>query len=288
MNNTLPPITKNHKSIKYPFHTYTPSDLHNKHILILGHGSITSPDIVEESARMFSSFTKDFEKYGIAALMPVLPRKVGPNPSQYLDSQILERAVMIDTCDPYYARPDKEIVKMIVLFQRELREKGYNISDTVFFSGASAGACMAQRMAVLYPDIVAGTAIFLSGIFLYPEKELESVELTYPFGVSDISALDGTQFNKELSLKIPQYIFVGEQETRGGPFDFEIRSQLGRIEEFRKVLGENPLEMTQKYLDYLKKQNTPFDAVIKKGVGHDCSGSDFRKGFEYIIENGLK
>jgi predicted esterase len=274
------------EGIKYPFHLFIPEKVKTQNFIIWGHGSEKGEDIKEATLDQFDYYTETFEELGIPAVMPILPRL--QKESESLDAQIFERKVMLEECQSEYSRPDREVVKIGVETRKILKQKGIDMEEKFLIGGVSAGATMADRFSFLYPQLVAGKALFLSGLFVYPEEKLNEVDMPYPFGTKDFKKLEvGENFSQKDFLNIPTYLYIGSEDNseKNNIFNFESRNlsneQKGRM---MRVVGENQLEITKKYSEYMSTKNPRFKSFQNPQVGHKASLEEVRKGVEYLVD----
>jgi len=95
-----------------------------------------------------------------------------------------------------------------------LRSAGYKVHDKVFVSGFSAGAMFAQRYCLLHPNRVRGIAAGqCGGSLTVPGTSYNGVEMNWPVGVNDFQSLLGYDFNISYCQQIPQFIYIGDQDT---------------------------------------------------------------------------
>jgi hypothetical protein len=275
-------------NIKYPFHLFIPQEIRVSNLLVWGHGSIRSENFEQLQERSYEQFEYEAEVFndvGLAVVMPILPRCWNEKDhDQSVDAQILERPTMLSISNGLYCRPDLKILKMVEWVKKAISKDRESLHEKIIVGGVSAGASMADRFSALYPDIIAGNLLFGPGLFIYPESELGGISLPYPFGSSDIAKINGSRFNREEFLDFPRYIFVGEEEDQDnmGSFNYEVRHHLEHIQDLIQVIGKNPLEITNKYVDYLLEQDAEVVLHVKADTGHKVRKDDIEKGLEVL------
>lgn len=282
-----PDITtfENIPGIRYPFHLFIPPKVKHKYVVVWGHGSYRGPDLINATKKEFSNFKKTFTRLGLITLMPVLPRIDEKDLHKQLDAQLMEQPTITGKCQEFYSRPDLVILKIIKHAQKLLREQRYAVRKKIIIGGSSAGGTMANRMSVLHTSLVAGAVIFISGSFMYIEREINNIPLPYPYGIRDIDEIEDNHFNRIQFLKIPSYIFIGKHDTNpdNDPFGFEIRHFQDREDELGSIFGNNQLERTKHYANYLKKLGMKVELRIHPSYGHMFDYKEIRKGFRWVL-----
>ncbi len=146
-------------------------------------------------------------KLDAALLMPVFPR--GPD----LYTHSLGRATMLTT-DPALRRLDLQVLAMIEDAQTKLSEQGNTLQAQVLLSGFSASAMFATRFAAMHPTTVRALAAGgLNGFVILPLPRLGAVDLAFPLGVGDLSAIAGQRFDASSWQRLPQFLFMGAADT---------------------------------------------------------------------------
>ncbi len=147
------------------------------------------------------------QKLDAVMLMPVFPR--GPD----LYTHSLGRATML-TADPALRRLDLQVVAMIQDAQAKLREQGHALQAQVLLCGFSASAMFVTRFAAMHPTTVRALAAGgLNGFVILPFSKLGAVDLAFPLGVGDLSAIAGRPFDTSSWKRIPQLLFMGAEDT---------------------------------------------------------------------------
>ena len=105
---------------------------------------------------------------------------------------------------------------------KNLRKKTVEVDKKILIMGFSASGMFANRFALLHPDLVKGGRYWLTGglaLFL-PLTNYGEQALNYPVGVADLKMVAGKEFDEENYRKIPQYFFIGEDDTNDSvPYD---------------------------------------------------------------------
>jgi hypothetical protein len=133
--------------------------------------------------------------------------------------------------------------------------------------------------ALLHPTRVQALASGqCGGALTLPERLYGATPLEWPSGVYDFGALVGSPFDGMAYRQIPQYIYIGNQDTAnstlGNPYEVlnepgEVWSSIEQINFLNQTFGATDpvrLQNQVQYLNQLGYQNIKFDSRI--GVGH--------------------
>lgn len=213
------------ENIVYNWFSYVPANLNKfmtAHILIAGqNGNIVSDnyaELIEECHNQAQWRMNLAESYNYILITPVIPRSVS-NWVTYTVS--LDKESLLDPTD-FNQRPDLKVNLMIDQLTRMLTDEGYNISDKVFIEGFSAGAMFAQRYCLLHPERVQAIAAGqCGGSMTVPGNNYDGTNMNWPVGVNDFSALVGYELNMSAYQQVPQFIYIGDKDTKNSTVDVE-------------------------------------------------------------------
>lgn len=277
---------------RYAFQVAFPEDFSNDGtiypIVLWGHGSYSKMDysrIIERTTMDEFEYIAEFcNKYNAIAVMPALPREDGTRTSPPLDTQILSRFTMIHNFADFYYRPDLEILEFLDDLKNTLETNGYNIREKYVTGGVSAGASLAERITFLHPERFSSMAILCAGVFMYPLKSINGINLPYPFGVYDLEEISN-EFEKELFDKLRIYLYVGELETDHAhdSLRYETAYEENLNERIESVLGDNPYARTLLYNKFVKNNGNEVKLKIGKGLAHQVSKGDMEEAFKFLI-----
>jgi hypothetical protein len=259
--------------IPYDWFTYVPTNLkkdRQNYILVSGlHGNPTDDyeEIIEKSriqAGMRKAWAYDLE---VAVLVPVVPT----SPRYVYYPVAFDVTSFLESTPPFYQRADLKALLMIDEFLEALRTDGYTMSDKVFIEGFSAGGMFAQRFTLLHPERVQAIAAgHCGGTFTLPESSYDDVTINWPVGINDFSTLVGYEFNRSAYLQVPQYIYIGDEDTAitldGVQVLWRSQSQIDYIQGTFGYYGPEILEKQIEYLRSIGYDNITFKMYI--GVGH--------------------
>lgn len=285
-------LIKSTKDIKYDYLLYIPDNIREAQIVVWGHGStpdeVKYEDISDFIEPSFNNILSYCNKLNLVAVMPLLPRFADANeyPLVKFDSQIMTKEVMFDNYSPEnepYKRPDLEIVKMIESVKDMLKKDDVKVKEKIVIGGVSAGANMANRFSLLYPELVEFSLLLLSGIFMYPESKMNEVTLNYPFGTNNIDQLVNKGFNKEEFSGIKHFLYVGEQDNnpRNDIARFEFIAERDK-QNIGKVIGLDSVSRTKNYANYLESLGIDVELYIEPELGHNVNGKVMDKTFGYL------
>jgi pimeloyl-ACP methyl ester carboxylesterase len=262
------------ETIAYSWFTYIPSNLRKEqlnYILINGlHGNIQTDnyeEVVAESRTQAEWRTSLADQLRAIMLVPVIPT----SPGYFYYPVAFGMRTFGDPTPSSYQRADLKVNLMIDRLISDLRSEGYNMSEKVFIEGFSAGGMFAQKYTLLHPERVQAIAAGHCGSSLtLPESFYGSVPLNWPVGINDLPQLVGHQFNIEAYMRVPQYIYIGEQD-RGTLSDgveewWGSQSQIDFVEGTFGDYASEILERQTAYLNSIGYDNIEFKKY--SGVPH--------------------
>lgn len=279
------------EQIKYPYVLYVPPNNLNvkTNIMMWGAGTVHAETPEQQAQEIIEGSIPDSimsvcEQFQIACITPVLPRDRinGIN----LDAQILSRATMLDTtnCPDYYKGPDKEILKMLKQVRMSLQSIGNTVDDKFIFAGISAGANQANRLSLLYPQIVKASAVLSAGDYFYPEGTINGQRIGYPFGTADIELIEQQQFDREEFKQIRHLFYIGKQDVAQNrdPFSHDLNGNQELVARLGPLLGTNQVDRGLRYVDHLTKMGMDLELIFREDLGHGVDGKVMSKLIEFI------
>ena len=178
------------------------------------------------------------DELGVVLLVPAFVR---PAKEWKVYTHALDRDSLI-TQDEILKRHDLQLISMIDAARASLREKGIETEDRVLIQGFSASGMFANRFAVLHPDRVLAVAAGAPGGWpIVPVATDGDLKLPYPAGVEDLESLTGKPFDLETYRKIPQLIYLGDQDDNDS-LDFEDGWEKEAASPLQKQFGEKPID----------------------------------------------
>jgi len=271
-------------TISYNWFSYLPRSIdpsQPSYIWVSGiHGNIYTDaytKITEESRSQAEWRTELASEHNYILLVPVIPR-----PNIKFDYAVsLPWYVFLPETAPFLQRPDEKINLIINKLLEELRTDGYSVHDRVYMDGFSAGAMFTQRFALLHPErIQAIAAGQCGGAITLPEISYNNTPMDWPVGVNNYKKLVGYDFNREEYKKIPQFIYIGDQDVKHstlywGPYEDdynEVWRTPGEIYFLKASFGDSDPIRLQKQVAYLN--NLGYTNIIFKlypGIGHQLT-----------------
>ena len=143
-------------------------------------------------------------------LIPAFPR---PKTDWEIYTHALDRDTLLVKSGEL-KRLDLQLLAMISQAKKVLANHSVKIKDKVILTGFSASGSLANRFSMLHPEslklVVAGG---LNGILMLPVNKIADEKLNYPLGVNDFNSIAGIGFNRAEWVSLPQFLFMGENDT---------------------------------------------------------------------------
>ncbi|MGS0690436.1 hypothetical protein [Shewanella sp. 30m-9] len=175
------------------------------------------------------------KKLNSPIMIPVFPRSK-------TDWEIYTHALDRDTLlveSGKLKRLDLQLLAMISQAKKILANHSVKIKDKVILTGFSASGSLANRFSMLHPEslqlVVAGG---LNGILMLPADKVSDEKLNYPLGVNDFKNITGRDFSKTKWASLPQFLFMGENDTNDAVKYDDAYSDAER-KTIHSVLGQN-------------------------------------------------
>lgn len=118
-----------------------------------------------------------------------------------------------------------------------------------------------------------------------PESMYSNIQMKWPVGVSDFSTLVGNEFDLENYKKVPQYIYIGDQDTKNstlwGPN--ELWRTQAQIDFLNSTFGStDPIRLQDQvaYLNSLSYSNITFRLYV--GIGHQLTNEMLDDTFAFF------
>lgn len=198
-------------------------------------------------------------------LIPIFPR---PAKEWELYTHAFDRDVA-SIKEGAMKRLDLQLIAMIEHSKTVLKKYGIATKEKFLMNGFSASGTFANRFTLIHPTLVAGTACGgINAIPILCVKKLEKIELKYPIGISDFEQLFGTTVNLEEYKKVPQFIYMGENDKNDAVLFDDAYSKAERKLIF-KLLGQQliPDRFSKCESVYIEnKVNSTFK--VYPGIGH--------------------
>ena len=143
-------------------------------------------------------------------------------------------------------------------------------------NGFSASGTFANRFTLIHPELIAGVACGgINAITILPISKLDGKKLKYPLGIYDFETLFASKFNITEYQKVPQFIYMGENDNNDAVLFDDAYSNSERKIIF-KLLGK--IMIPDRFLNcekiYTKnKVNSTFK--IYPNIGHETEQTVF-------------
>jgi predicted esterase len=211
-------------------------------------------------------------KLKVPFLIPVFPR---PAKEWKIYTHAFDRdAASIKEGD--MKRLDLQLIAMVENAKVVLKNYGINIKEKFLMNGFSASGTFANRFTLIHPTLVAGTAC--GGINAMPIlciSKLEKTKLIYPIGTSDFKHLFGSNVDLEEYKKVPQFIYMGQNDKNDAVLfdDGYSRSERKII---LKLLGKELVPERFSKCESIYAQNKVNSTFrVYPGIGHETDKQVF-------------
>jgi predicted esterase len=140
---------------------------------------------------------------------------------------------------------------------------GVRLAERVLVYGFSRGGQMAHRLALFYPEKVAGVAVVAAGSYTLPRAtapvEGREQPLPFPFGVADLQRYAGRPFDARSLRAVPFWVGVGATDTA--------TEQVPRP--WDPYIGSTRLERAERFSRALQGLGAPVTFQVFSGAGHE-------------------
>jgi pimeloyl-ACP methyl ester carboxylesterase len=272
-------------TIVYDWFTYVPTNLSKSEpaYILIDTSHKTSFDYSYDEAtyaRQHAEWRKSLaEQHKYVLLVPAIPR----TPEYY--TVAFQKECFLDSAELFYQRPNEKVNLMIDECIRTLEQDGYNVQEKVFVWGFSAGGMWANRYSLLHPERVrAFAAGQAGGALTLPESRYNATPMDWPIGVNDFLFLVGSSFNQNAYKEVPQFIYIGDQDTNTtlwGPGELWTQSQIDFI---KATFGDTPPAILENQCDYLRALGYDITFRLYSGVGHEITSDMDNDVFEFFAQ----
>ena len=213
------------KGFEWPYYLCIPKGLSGNTILLVepnNTGTWSDDQAVHDAAALsLVRWRSDFAvKLGVPLLVPTFPRPINPQAPEPggIYTQALDRYSLLTDAvvnGGSIKRIDLQLIAMIRDAQERLAAMGFRVDSKVFMMGFSASGAFTSRFTMLHPEIVRAAAPGSPGGWpLAPVSEWwGGTTLRYPVGIADVQPLTGQPVDLAGVRRVPQYIYVGDQDT---------------------------------------------------------------------------
>ena len=254
-----------------PFLLIIPKNIENNSTLIMESNNLETnnkKELFKQSIET-AKHLLELSKSKSPILIPILAsEKEGPY-WQQLSSECFKKDKNIHLKIMQTIEKSKAIIK---------KKRNIEINDKIFLNGYSSSGVFAQRLALIYPEIIDTACIGgASGSIPIIDSRID-----YPIGIGNYEKIFQKAFNKEEYKKINFEYYVGSLETyiktnRNGNiepmhdmsyFNRSIPTEIGRQQ--RLILGTDLFDRAKKAVEILKEQGVK----INHNVLYNCIHND--------------
>lgn len=222
------------------------------------------------------------DAFNLPLLMPVFNR---PESQWKMYTHSLDRDTLEETKGEL-ARIDLQLIQMIEHSKGLLSERDILTSPKVVLYGFSASGSFVNRFTALHPERV--QAVVSGGINympILPVAVSSDKELNYPIGINNIEKYTNEKFDLGLYSKIPQFIFMGSEDTNDTLY-FDDAFNADEREVVLNVLGDNLLGRWNKSKQIYESKGIHAYFLLYEGVAHSITEaieSDIQKFLKPIV-----
>lgn len=209
-------------------------------------------------------FTKTLK---VPLLVPTFSR---PEKIWQVYTQALDRDTVL-TSEPKFIRLDLQLLAMIADARDRLSSRSIITDEKVFVNGFSADAMFANRFTAIHPNRIKAAAIGAPGGWpLAPVSTWNGESLNYHIGVADFAQIIGKPFDQGTFSSVPQYFYLGDQDTNDSvpnedSYSAEQRQQVERL------FGTAPVERWEHAKEIYSSIGASAQFVTYPGVGHETT-----------------
>jgi dienelactone hydrolase len=199
-------------------------------------------------------------------LVPVFPR------SEDLYTHSLNRRTL-QIKDERLRRIDLQLLRMAEDARRRLAAMGIAVHEKLLLTGFSASGAFVNRFTALHPDKVQAVAAgAVNGMLILPTTAIGSERLPFPIGISDMQAVTGQSFKLEAWRRIPQFIYMGADDTNDAvKFDDAYTTEERAL--IYRLLGERMQpERWERCQSLYRQANANVVFKTYPGIGHGTNG----------------
>lgn len=231
------------KGFNFPYILRKPKELKpQKHtVLLVETNNSGSNDSFQHHLEMATKFAGNggigpvaAGKLNLPLLVPVFPRS---ETGWHIYTHALDRDTLTSEGTDI-SRLDVQLIHMIEDARTRLAQAGWVLRDKVVLCGFSASGTFANRMTMLHPNkVLAVVSGGINALAILPIEELGGHTLDYPLGIGDIDEFVVDSFDLEAWQRIPQYLFMGYEDTNDAVSYDDAYSQRERLI-VHEVIGE--------------------------------------------------
>ncbi len=153
---------------------------------------------------------------------------------------------------------------------------GLDLAPRVVIFGASRGAQLAHRFALVYPERTRALALMAGGVWTLPQREVvtdgQRSVLPYPFGAGDLRERFGRELNEGALRRVLFWVGVGanDNDPREVPRQWD------------PLLGNNRLARAQAFVRRLGELGARAQLTVFPGVGHTLTDEMRAQALDFL------
>jgi predicted esterase len=167
---------------------------------------------------------------------------------------------------------EAQLPRIVQFVQGLPNATGLNTQPQILVYGFSRGAQTADRLALAYPDLIAGVVSNSAGTYTLPVSTAGARPLTFPFGTADFKGLLGQSFEANSFARVPFWIGVGAADS--DPVDVP--------HEWDPYLGNTRLARAGRFADWLKSAGVNAQVHVFAGLGHAESDLERSEAVDFL------
>ena len=160
----------------------------------------------------------------------------------------------------------------------------------MLIEGFSAGAMFAQRYCLLHPERVQAIAAGqCGGSLTVPADNYNGTDMDWPVGINDFQHLTGSGFNLNEYQQIPQFIYIGDQDTKSSTvywtFDAGGIFTQSQIDFLNKSFGDSDPVRLENQCNYMTEIGCNIEFKLYPGVGHQYTSGMVDDIFKFFAQH---
>lgn len=220
----------------------------------------------------------------IPLLVPIFPR---PASTGDVYTHFLDRDTIL-IADGALKRLDLQLLAMIADARPRLEAMKRPVRAKVLMNGFSASGQFANRFVLLHPEMAAAVACGgINGFITLPVAELKSRPLNFSVGIADLEKIAGRPFDRAAYLAIPQFAYMGAEETNDAVVHKDAYSDEERTLIF-ELLGRKMMpDRWEAVQAVYQGEKVPIQFKTYDGIGHGTDGrinKEVAEFFRGVIE----
>ncbi|MCA1659145.1 MAG: hypothetical protein LC642_01175 [Verrucomicrobiaceae bacterium] len=220
----------------------------------------------------------------IPLLVPIFPR---PASTKDVYTHSIDRDTILISSG-LLKRLDLQLLAMIADARPRLEAMKRPVRSKVLLNGFSASGLFANRFTLLHPDTVAAAAFGgINGFITLPVAELRLRPLNFPVGVADLEKITGHPFDRPAYQAIPQFGYMGAEETNDALIYPDAYSEEERALIF-DLLGRTMMpDRWEAVQAVYQTEKVPIQFKTYPGIGHGTDGrinKEVTEFFRGVIE----